>query len=99
MVRGRAGVGWAKRIVPTNYFREPRWWARREERLLPTLPGGGIRPQCGEDGVQAVGQRGRTGLQDQRRLDLDNAVVAHCRNLVPARPTTNTVRNHFLAAP
>jgi len=40
--------------------------------------------QASDDRIQPVGQRRRAGLQDQRRLDLDNAVVTDGRNLVPA---------------
>jgi hypothetical protein len=36
----------------------------------------------GRDRVQPIG----TGLQDQGRLDLDDAVIADSRNLVPASP-------------
>jgi hypothetical protein len=57
------------------------------------------RPQRRDNRIQPVGERGRTGLQDQRRFDLDNAVVADRRNLVSARPFFDPVRHDFLAAP
>jgi acetylornithine deacetylase len=52
------------------------------------------------DRIQPVGQRRRARLQDQRRLDLDDAVVAHRRNssspaaclIRPARLSCRTTR-------
>ena len=49
--------------------------------------------------VEAVGQRGRAGLQDQRRLDLAQEAVAHRRDRVEARPRRDLRRHEFLAAP
>src|SRR6202022_3508716 len=58
-----------------------------------------LRPKGHGDAIYPVGQRGGTGLQDQRRFDLDDAVVTDSWNLVPARPLSDLVRNDFLAAP
>ena len=44
--------------------------------------GSAYRPQRRDNRIQSVGERRRTGLQDQRRFDLDDAVVADRRNLV-----------------
>jgi hypothetical protein len=56
-------------------------------------------PQRRDDGIESVGQRGRPWLENQRRLDLDNAIVAHSRNVAPARPLPDFVGYDFLAAP
>src|SRR5262249_45218389 len=49
--------------------------------------------------VEAVGQRRRTGLQNEWRLDLAQEAVAHCRNLSESRPRRDLGRHEFLAAP
>ena len=49
--------------------------------------------------IEPVGQRGRTGLQDQRRLDLVQFTVAHRRNRIEARARGDFRRHEFLAAP
>lgn len=51
------------------------------------------------DRVQTVGQRRRAGLKDQRRLDLDDAAVAHGRDHAPSGPLRDPFRPHLLAAP
>ena len=56
-------------------------------------------PQRLHDRIQPVGQRRRARLQDQRRLDLDDAVVAHRRDVAPARPLPDPVGHDLLAAP
>jgi hypothetical protein len=38
-------------------------------------------------------------LQDQRRFDFDNAVIADGGKLTPAGPVFDLVGHHFLAAP
>src|SRR6202022_2285458 len=58
-----------------------------------------LRPKGHGDAILSAGQRGGPGLQDQRRFDLDDAVVTDSWNLVPARPLSDLVRNDFLAAP
>src|ERR1700730_2739734 len=55
--------------------------------------------QRGEDCVEAVGQCRRSRLQNQRRFDLDNAVVPHRRDRIPAGSLPDLVRNDLLAAP
>src|ERR1700724_4580371 len=55
--------------------------------------------QRGEDCVEAVGQCCRSWLQDQRRLDLDDAVVPYCRDRIPAGSLPDFVRNDPFAAP
>ena len=45
-----------------------------------------LRPQRLNDRIESVRERGRTGLQDQRRLDFDDPAILHCRDLVPTRP-------------
>src|ERR1700748_3419459 len=42
-------------------------------------------PTRRDDRIEAVGQCCRAGLQDQRRFDLDDAVVAHGRDRIPTR--------------
>ena len=56
-------------------------------------------PQRRDDRIQPIRQRSGSGLQDQRRLDLDDAVVTNGRNLVPARPLSDFIRNDLLAVP
>src|ERR1700730_13209056 len=55
--------------------------------------------QRGEDRVEAVGQGRRSWLQNQRRFDLDNAVVPYRRDRIPAGSWPDLVRNDLLAAP
>jgi len=55
--------------------------------------------QCGEECIEAVGQRCGSRLQDQRRFDLDDAVVSHRRNCSPAGSLTDLARNDLLATP
>src|ERR1700686_4084027 len=69
---------------------------RKSSRLRMT---GSLWPQPRDDPTQSVGERGGCGLQNQGRLDLDDAAVADGRNLVPARPLSDSVWNDFLAAP
>src|ERR1700720_1268112 len=56
-------------------------------------------PQRGEDRVEAVGQGRRSWLQNQRRFDLDDAVVPSRRDRIPAGSLPDLVRNDLLAAP
>jgi alkaline phosphatase len=49
--------------------------------------------------VEPVGQRGGAGLQDQRRLDLVDAALAHRRDRLPARARGDLLGAHLLAAP
>src|ERR1700687_4041221 len=70
--------------------------ARKSSRLRMTES---LWPQRSDDRIQSVGERGAAGRQNQGRLDLDDAAVADGRNLVPARPLSDSVRNDFLAAP
>jgi len=55
--------------------------------------------QRGEDRVEAVGQGRRSWLQNQRRFDLDDAVVPYRRDRIPAGSLPDLVRNDLLAAP
>src|SRR5438046_2551818 len=57
------------------------------------------RPQRLHDRIKPIGQRRRSRLQDQRRFDLDDAVVAHRRDFIPAGPLPDTLRHDLLAAP
>src|SRR3984893_2922214 len=56
-------------------------------------------PQRGEDRVEAVGQGRRSWLQNQRRFDLDDAVVPYRRDRIPAGSLPDLIRNDLLAAP
>ena len=56
-------------------------------------------PQRLHDRIQPIGQRRRSRLQDDRRLDLDDAVVAHRRDIAPARTLPDAIRHDLLAAP
>jgi hypothetical protein len=38
------------------------------------------------NGIQSIGERGRTRLQDQRRLDFVKFRIAHGRYGIPAGP-------------
>src|SRR3984893_11209663 len=55
--------------------------------------------QRGEDCVEAVGQGRRSWLQDERRLDLDDAAIPYCRDRIPAGSLPDLARNDLLAAP
>ena len=55
--------------------------------------------QRGEDCVEAVGQGRRSWLQDQRRLDLDDAAIPYCRDRTPSGSLSDLVQNDLLAAP
>jgi hypothetical protein len=48
---------------------------------------------------KAIGQSGRTGLQDQGRFDLVHVSVLHCRGSVKARPRYHPLWPELLAAP
>ena len=84
-------------LEPWPHYCHP--WGHGARAPLPQDDGYRVRPQRLHNRIQPIGQRRRSGLQDQRRLDLDNAVVAHRRNFVPARPPPDPVRHHLLAAP
>ncbi len=58
-----------------------------------------IRDDICYDRIEAVGERGGPGLQDQRRLDLAQPVVAHGGDGVEARTRRDFRRHEFLAAP
>ena len=49
--------------------------------------------------ANAVGQRRRPRLQDDRRLHLVQLTVPHRGHILPARPRRNRARAEFLAAP
>src|SRR5258708_7792525 len=51
------------------------------------------------DGVEPVGERRRTRLQNQRRFDLVQLAVAHRRHRVPSIPGRHLIRPEALAAP
>src|SRR5262249_25401143 len=53
----------------------------------------------GRECVQPVGQRGRPGLQNERRFDLAQEAVAHGGNFGEARPRRDFVRYKLFAAP
>src|ERR1700730_18421924 len=55
--------------------------------------------QRGEDCVEAVGQGRRSWLQDERRLDLDDAAIPYCRDRIPSGSLSDLVQNDLLAAP
>src|ERR1700726_927725 len=57
------------------------------------------RSQRGEDSVEAVGQGRRSWLQDERRLDLDDAAIPYCRDRIPSGSLSDLVQNDLLAAP
>ena len=86
MVRGGEGVtSWsanassrAMKQLRTPSLRDVGMRARSAEARSP------LRPQRLHDRIEPVGQRRRSRLQDQRRLDLDDAVVAHGRNVAPS---------------
>src|SRR3954454_3123164 len=61
-------------------------------------PAGPIRNN-GFQRIEAVGQCGGAGLQNERRLDLAKEPVAHRRNGVEARAGREFRRHEFLAAP
>src|SRR5260370_17613259 len=61
-------------------------------RRRPFLDDGGER-------VEAVGQRRRPRLQDERRLDLAHKVIAHGGNVGEPRPRRDLGRHEPLAAP
>jgi len=48
---------------------------------------------------QAIGQRSRAVLQDQRRFDLVHVLTLHSRYSIEARPRCDTLGPEFLAAP
>jgi hypothetical protein len=58
-----------------------------------------LRPQRCDNRIQPIRQRRWPRLQYQRRFYLDDAVIAHCRDVAPARPLSDFVRNDLLAAP
>ena len=49
--------------------------------------------------AHAVGERRRPGLQDVGRLDLEELILAHRWDRLPARPRHQTLRTEFLPAP
>src|SRR5882672_5345089 len=53
----------------------------------------------GDEGVEAVRERGGPRLQDQRRLDLAQPIVAHRRDGGKARARRDLRRHELLAAP
>jgi hypothetical protein len=55
--------------------------------------------QCSEDCIEAVRQCRGSRLQDQRRFDLDDAVVSNRRDRIPAGSLPNLVGNNLFAAP
>src|ERR1700730_2031328 len=56
-------------------------------------------PQCGENCIEAIGQCCGSWLQYQRRFDLDNSLVLHRRDRIPAGSSPDLIRNDLLAAP
>src|ERR1700730_5505459 len=55
--------------------------------------------QRGEDCVEAVGQGRRSWLQDERRLNLDDAAIPYCRDRIPSGSLSDLARNDLLATP
>src|SRR5215467_8172804 len=68
---------------------------------LPFTPNPRRRPFLDDGGerVEAVGQRRRPRLQDERRLDLAHKVIAHGGNVGETRPRRDLGGHEFLAAP
>src|SRR5690348_6285850 len=105
MVRGGKNVGWAKPPgaqaaggVPTIFVPCTEMVGTAQARLCPPYELQ-LAPQRLDDRVQPVSQRGRAGLENQWRFDLDDAVIANRRNLAPTGPLANPLRHHLLAAP
>src|SRR5437763_1854738 len=73
-------------------------WSARRLAPLPTLRIC-LRPQRLHDRIESIGQRRRPRLQDDRRLDLHNAIVAHRRDVAPARTLPDAIGHDLLAAP
>src|SRR5262249_47003036 len=79
-------------IVSSSSRRGPRALDVGRACRRPFLDDGGER-------VEAVGQRRRPRLQDERRLDLAHKVIAHGGNVGETRPRRDLGWHEFLAAP
>src|SRR5260370_10353986 len=88
------------RSAKQSIAREKEWMASSQELAMTTDSlRYRFRPQCCDDRIEPIRQRGRTGLQDQRRFDLDDAVVTDGGDLAPARPFPDLVRHDLFTTP
>ncbi len=70
-----------------------------EMARLPARLSGGPAANDRRERVEAIGQRRRSRLQDQRRLDFTQPAVVHSRDRIEARSRCDFCRHEFLAAP